>query len=72
MTNPFPAAVAFLRGLWAKQPVRVTAVVVAVVTFVALKFGIVVPQADLLEAIGFTLPVLLGGEVARSQVTPTR
>jgi len=72
MSNPLTAVLAFLHGLWAKEPTRITSAIVAVVLFVAAKVGVVIPEADILEALGLILPVLFGGEVVRRKVTPTR
>lgn len=59
-----------LRAAWANNPVRLTAITASIVVFAAAKLGVVIDQADVLEALGLALPVLLGGELARSQVTP--
>lgn len=63
-------AVAFARKLWAKEPARVVSVVAAGAVFVCAKVGVVVPAQSVLSAVGFVLPLLLSGELIRSQVTP--
>lgn len=59
-----------LRALWANNPVRVTAILASIVVFVAAKLGVVVDEQNVGEALAIALPIVLGGEVARSQVTP--
>lgn len=58
-----------LKALWATNPVRVTAITASLIVFIAAKAGVVIDQPDVLEALALALPVLLGGEVARSQVS---
>ncbi len=59
-----------LRALWATNPVRVTAILTSIIVFAAAKTGILIDQADVLEALTLALPILLGGEIARAKVTP--
>jgi hypothetical protein len=39
--------------------------------FVAAKVGIVISEQDLVPALLVVLPIILGGEAVRSNVTPT-
>lgn len=59
-----------LRAAWANNPVRVTAITASVVVFGLAKAGIVIDEQNVGEALAIVLPILLGGELARSQVTP--
>ncbi len=59
-----------LRVLWATEPVRVQAGVVAFVLFLAAKAGVFVDPQSLGVAVALILPVVLGGEVVRQQVSP--
>lgn len=59
-----------LRSAWANNPVRITAIAASVVVFALAKAGIVIDEQNVGEALTIALPILLGGEVARSQVTP--
>jgi hypothetical protein len=59
-----------LEALWIAEPVRVQATVVAVVLFVAAKAGVFVDPQSLGVAVALILPVVLGGEVVRQQVSP--
>lgn len=61
---------AFAQKLWAKEPARVVSVTVAGVVFVCAKAGIIVPVESVGAAVAFALPLLLGGELIRSQVSP--
>lgn len=63
-------ALALVRRLWAKEPARVVSGVAAVAVFVCAKIGVVVPAESITSAVAFALPLLLGGELIRSQVTP--
>ncbi len=63
-------ALALVKKLWAKEPARVVSVVAAAVVFIAASLGVVLPHESVLSAVGFVLPILLGGEVIRSQVSP--
>lgn len=59
-----------LTSLWRKEPARVVSATAAVAVFFAAKFGVVLSAQDILPAITTALPVLLGGEVIRANVTP--
>lgn len=59
-----------LRNLWKSNPARVVAFVASAVVFVAAKFGIVVPEQTVLEALAYIVPILFGGEVTRGLVSP--
>lgn len=59
-----------LRALWTTEPTRVIALAVAVIVFVAAKLGLVVDEQNVGEALALVLPVLLGGELTRSKVSP--
>lgn len=59
-----------IRALWATEPVRVITIVAAIVVFVFAKAGVVIDQQDVLDALVIVLPILLGGEAARTQVSP--
>ena len=63
-------ALAALKAAWQKEPVRVRAIIASVIVFALAKFGIVVPEADVIQALALILPILLGGELARSRVNP--
>lgn len=60
----------YLRAFWAINPVRVTALGVALVVAVAARAGVVLPAAGVEEILALVVPILIGGEVARSQVSP--
>lgn len=60
-----------LAELWAKEPVAVTTTVASLVVFIAGSLGIVVPRAEVLQALADTLPILFGGAIARGHVSPT-
>lgn len=60
-----------LERLWITEPVRVQAAVVAVVLFVCAKVGVLVDAQSVGVAVAVILPVILGGEYARQQVSPT-
>ena len=69
----------YLKKLWAGvlkawhgNPVRITTGLAAIVVFIAAKAGYVLDQQDVLDSLVIVLPILLGGEVARSQVKPLR
>lgn len=59
-----------LRQKWRTEPVRVTGYTAALIVFVAAKYGIVVDAQGLAESLAFILPIILGTEKARGQVTP--
>lgn len=63
-------AVRFPVDLYRRNPVRVTAVLAAVVVLVASQLGIVLPELSVLHALEVVLPTLLGGELAHRKVTP--
>ncbi len=59
-----------LRAIYVTNPVRVITFAVALVIFLAAKLGVVVDEQNVGEALLLILPVLLGGEAARQQVSP--
>ncbi len=59
-----------LKSLYDREPARLTSYAAAVILFACAKAGIVVPGTDILTALAYTLPVLLGGEVIRAKVSP--
>lgn len=59
-----------LIALWRANPVRIGAVIAAVVVFIAAKAGIVLDEASVSQALAIVVPVLLAGEVARAHVVP--
>lgn len=59
-----------IRALWATEPVRVVTILVAIVVFIAAKIGVVLDPQDVGDALLLLLPILLGGELARANVTP--
>ena len=61
---------AALLRIWKKEPVRVVTVAVGAVVFVCAKCGVILPQADVVEGLALLVPILTGGEIARSKVTP--
>ena len=62
------AVVVFVRGVYTKEPVRVTALIVAAVAAGAGALHLVINPEDL----ALIIPLILGGgEVARTQVTPS-
>ncbi len=60
----------YLRVIYVTNPVRVITFAVALVIFLAAKLGLVVDEQNVGEALLLILPVLLGGEAARQQVSP--
>jgi hypothetical protein len=60
----------YARGLWQREPVAIVTTTASVVVFLCAKFGVVVPQADVVQALAAVLPILFGGAVARQNVTP--
>ena len=59
-----------LRALWRTEPTRVVSLLVAAIVFAAAKAGVAVDEQAIGEALLLSLPILLGGEVVRSQVSP--
>lgn len=64
-------ALAAAKAAWKKEPARIVSGLAAVVVFAAAKFSIVVPEAGIAQALGLVVPILLGGQLVRSKVTPT-
>jgi len=58
--------VTILRALWATEPARVVAAVVAAAALVGLRLS----DADVLALLTVVLPILLGGEATRHRVAP--
>lgn len=59
-----------LRAVWETNPVRVTAIIASIVVFAATQLHVVLGEASVVESLGLVLPILLGGEAARSKVSP--
>jgi hypothetical protein len=59
-----------LRRVWDREPARVITLLTAAVVFVCADLGIVVSAQSVGASLAYALPILLGGEVVRSQVTP--
>jgi hypothetical protein len=68
--NPARYLLDTVRAVWATNPVRVTAAAVYVVTLAAARVGLNLDTDDIAVAAAVLLPILLGGEVARTKVTP--
>lgn len=63
-------ALSLVRKVWTKEPARVVSIAAAAVVFVAAKLGIAVPTQTVADALAYAIPILLGGELIRSQVSP--
>lgn len=61
-----------LKDLYAREPVRCVGLLVAVVVGLAAKLGLVIDPQNFGEVAAIVVPLLLGAEAARSQVTPAR
>lgn len=59
-----------LKALWVTEPARLIAALAALAVFVAAKAGVVVSEQDVGAALLIILPILLGGEAARTKVSP--
>ncbi len=70
MNKVLTQVLAKVRELWAREPTRVISVTTAVVVFVCAKLGVVVPAESVASAVDFAVPVLLGGEIIRNQISP--
>lgn len=68
----FTNLVNYVKNLYKTEPVVVFSAVAAAVVFVAANFGIVVDETSVLSALEYVVPILLGGAVARSKVTPVK
>ncbi len=60
----------YLRAIWRTNPVRVTSFATAALVAIAAKAGVVLDEASVTEAVALVVPIILGGEVARSKVQP--
>lgn len=60
----------YLLGVWKNNPVRCASVLASIVVFAAAKLGVVLDEQSVGEALVAVVPILLGGELARGQVTP--
>ena len=60
----------FVRSVYGREPALVRAGLVAVVVFVAAKFGVVLSEQDVGTALLYVLPVLGLGVAVRPAVTP--
>lgn len=58
------------RALLVTEPARVIALLTAVIVFASAKFGLMIDAQSVRESLLLILPVLMGGEVIRSQVSP--
>lgn len=70
MSHIVNGALSTLRNAWDHEPAHVVSVGVSIIVFVCAKVGIIVPQQSVGAALALILPVLLGGALIRSQVTP--
>jgi len=70
--NPIINVVNYIENLYKKEPVVVLTAVASAVVFVAANFGIVVDQTSVLSALELVVPILLGGVVTRSLVSPVK
>ena len=61
-----------LKALWHTEPTRVITLLTALVVFAAAKFGVLVDDHDVATALALVVPVVLGGETIRSQVSPAQ
>lgn len=61
---------AYARYYYQRYPARTVSYVVAALIFGATKLGIAVDKGSILQAVGYALPVLLGGEYVHTQVEP--
>jgi hypothetical protein len=61
---------AYIRAIWTTNPVRCASVLAAAVVSLAAAFDVVLDEASVLELVALVVPLLLGGEVVRSQVSP--
>lgn len=55
---------------WATEPLRVLSVAAAIIVFVLAKFGVIVAEATVYEALLFILPILGLGVIGRKKVVP--
>ena len=53
-----------------QYPARTISFVASAVVFVAASQGIVVDEVDVLSALGYVLPILLGGNAIHNRVSP--
>lgn len=60
----------YLRAIWRNNPVRVASIAAAGVVALASQFGVVLDEASVTETLALVVPILLSGQIARSQVTP--
>jgi hypothetical protein len=70
LTGYVKAALAAAQAAWKREPVRVTSIAVSIVVFACAKAGVVIPEVDIVKDVALTLPILLGGQLARAKVTP--
>lgn len=60
----------YARALWITQPVRVITIATSLLVFAAARAGVIVSEQDISSALLLVLPIILGGEAARTQVSP--
>lgn len=60
----------YLRAFWLNNPVRTASIIAGLIVAGLAKFGVIVDDATIAEAIALAVPVILGGELARQKVTP--
>jgi len=60
----------YLFGFYQREPAVVLGAVASAVVFVAALVGVVVPQTDVLTALAYVVPIILGFLGIRSKVTP--
>lgn len=62
----------YIRALWQGNPVRCAAIAAAAIVSIAAKAGVILDEASVLELVTAAGTIILGGELARSQVSPAR
>lgn len=70
ITDRLKTAFGLLVTIYQQYPARVTSIIVAVIIFLAAKLGIVVDQQTLGASLAYVLPILLGGQIIHTQVSP--
>ena len=70
MKNYLKELFADIKSAYSKEPSRVNAFLAAAVVFAFAKAGVVIPETDVLTAVAYGVPFLLGGELTRQKVVP--
>lgn len=70
ITNIISTIIARIKSLYTQEPAVVISAAAAAIVFVAANFGIVVDQTSVLSALAYVLPILFGGVIIRSKVSP--